>query len=43
MATNLAISSSVIANSIACRHLAILLLLVQPATNEESASKSPVP
>ena len=36
-------SSSVIASSIACRHLAILKLLVQLTTNEESANNLPVP
>ena len=42
-AVNLSISSSVIANSTARRHLAMMPLLVQPIANKESANKSSVP
>jgi hypothetical protein len=43
MAINLPISSSVIANSTACRQVAIISLLVPPAANEESTNNQPVP
>jgi hypothetical protein len=43
MAVNRPICSSVIANSAACRHPAMMPLLVQPTTNEESTNKPPVP
>jgi len=42
-AVNVSISSSVIANSTACRHLAMMPLLAQTFANEESANKSLVP
>src|SRR5580700_3107150 len=43
MAANVPISSSVIPNSTACRHLAMMSLLVRSNTNEESTNESPVP
>src|SRR4030088_739931 len=43
MVVRLAISSSVIASSIACRHLAISPILVPQTANEESANNPPVP
>jgi len=43
IAVNASISSSVIANSTACRHFPMMPLLVQPIANEESANKSFVP
>jgi putative tryptophan/tyrosine transport system substrate-binding protein len=39
----LSMSSSVIANSIACRHFAMMPLLVRSDTNGESTNESPVP
>src|SRR5215470_7664774 len=42
IAANISISSSVSANSTACRHPAILQLLVRSDTNEESTNESPV-
>ncbi|WP_210250797.1 hypothetical protein, partial [Bradyrhizobium hipponense] len=42
-AVNVSISSSVIANSTACRHPAMMKLLVQSIANEESTNKRPVP
>ncbi|MGA9092402.1 MAG: hypothetical protein WB420_25220, partial [Bradyrhizobium sp.] len=36
-------SSSFIANSIACRHLAMMPSLIQPTATEESANTLPVP
>jgi hypothetical protein len=41
MAASLSISSSVIANSIACRHLAMMPLLVRSDTNKESTNEPP--
>jgi hypothetical protein len=41
MAANLPISSSVIADSTACRHLAMMPLLVRSNTNEESTNDLP--
>src|SRR5262249_51966290 len=43
MAASLSISSSVIANSTACRHFAMMPLLVRSDTNEESTNESQVP
>src|SRR4029077_5978150 len=43
MAANVPISSSVIPTSTACRHLAMMSLLVRSNTNEESTNESPVP
>src|SRR3974390_1332006 len=43
MAARLSISSSVIANSTACRHLSMMPLLVRSDTNEESMNESLVP
>src|ERR1700724_1715118 len=43
MAANVPISSSLIPNSTACRHLAMMSLLVRSNTNEESTNESPVP
>jgi hypothetical protein len=43
MTANVPISSSVIPNSTACRHLAMMSLLVRSNTNEESTNESPVP
>jgi len=42
-AVNVSISSSVIATSTACRHLAMMKLLVQSILNKESTNNSPVP
>src|SRR6516164_2786468 len=43
MAVSLSICSSVIANSTACRHFAMMALLVCSDTNEESTNEPPVP
>src|ERR1700716_1618912 len=43
MTANLPISSSVIANSITCRHPATMPFLVRSIPNGESTNKSPVP
>src|ERR1700738_1811038 len=43
MAATFPISSSLIPNSTACRHLAMMSLLVRSNTNEESTNESPVP
>src|SRR5215475_13461012 len=40
---NVSISSSVIANSTACRHVAMIPILVQTNSNEESTNTLPVP
>jgi hypothetical protein len=42
-AVSASISSPVIANATACRHPAMMPLLVRSTTNEESANKLPVP